>query len=369
MTGKNDDDKKRRGVAQALYCALGGAVMGLAVIVYAMSQSNIDQTINLQAAENGYITAIHVSEEARLFFAKAMDFVLQIAIEDVSSHGGMTSKVAPVGMKVNGNGVRYWKWCTSTGLPASCDNSDCGPQSIPGENMVENAGKNMTASIGGYLDDYVEAFEKNESSHSVNVSLSGTDFVIGDANATYSSSMNIKVRTTLPGISADKSFRTYGVVNSTDVINVSQDVGLPRAFGLALAEANGLPARSAGYTYDCGTPATKTFTRKCPMKVPKTCRIDKTCTDEAGNEYDCSEVYDCSSCSDYAWETLDSATVTDYDCTVTFTVPGSRMSYTLSPGEITEKDHTFAFAANYRTWSSACHVPPGTGDCGACKYE
>lgn len=364
-------NKRKKGVAQALYCALGGAVMGLAVIVYAMSQSNIDQTINLQAAENGYITAIHVSEEARLFFAKAMDFVLQIAVEDVSSHGGITSKVAPAGVKVNGNGVRYWKWCATSGLPASCDNSDCGPQGIQAAGLEESTKENMAASAAGYLADYKNAFEKNEPSHKVEINMLNPDFALGDAEVSYSSLMNTKVFTRPPGVSLDASFRTAGIVESADTIKASQNVRMKTAIEMALAEAGNIPTRNAAYTYICGTPATKTFTRKCPMKVPKTCRIDKTCTDEAGNEYDCSEVYDCSSCSDYTWQTMDAATVTDYDCLVTFKVPGSRMSYTLAPGEITEKEHEFAFAASYRTWSGSCNTgtPPGTGECGNCVYE
>lgn len=372
---KNNDYKKRRGIADAIYCALGGAVMGLVVVMWAMSQSNIDQTINLQAAENSYMTAIHVSEEARLFMAKAMDFVLQLSVEDVSSHGGLTSKAPVTGMKTTAAGVRYWKWCAAPGLPSSCDNSDCGPTRVTDADLAGDAKKNMTAAAAGYLTDYTNAFEKNEPGHKVEMSMLNPDFALGDANVFYSSPMNTKVFTRPPGVNLDASFRTAGVVESADTIKASQNVRMKTALDMALAEAGGLPARNGAYTYDCGTPATKTFTRKCPMKVPKTCRIEKTCcsTDADGNDVctDCSEVYDCSSCSDYTWQTMDSATVTDYDCTVTFKVPGSKMSYTLSPGEIKEKEHEFTFAASYRTWSGSCNTnsPPGTGDCGACKYE
>lgn len=360
----------RKGVAQAIICALSGAVMGISLIVVATYMSSIDQTITLQAAENSYITAIHVSEEARLFMTKAMDFILQLAVEDVSAHGGLTSKAPVSGVKTTSGGVRYWKWCSDASLPATCDNSDCGPQTIPEAGLEEKLKENLLASATGYMDDYVDAFEENEDSHRVEVKPSGEQFTLEPTKIVYSSSIGTKVWTTPAGIGIDKSFRTWGVVESTDAVQASQNVRMKTALDMALAEANGLPARSAGHTYACGTPATKTFTRKCPEKVPKTCRIDKTCTDEAGNEYDCSEVYDCSSCADTYWKTMDSATVTDYDCLVTFKVPGSVMFYTLSPGEIKEKDHGFTFAANYRTWSGSCNtgIPPGTVECGDCEY-
>lgn len=371
----NDYKKRRRGVAQALYCALGGAIMGLAVVMYAMSQSNIDQTINLQAAENSYITAVHVSEEARLFFAKAMDFVIQLAIEDVSSHGGMTSRAPATGMKTTSSGIRYWTWCTTSGLPSSCDNAGCNPQSIPGEGLAESTRKNMTAAAAGYLADYTTAFEKNETGHKVNVILQNSRFEIGSTILTYSSDLDTKVWTRPPGVNIDASFRTAGVVESSDTVKASQNVRMETALELALAEAGGLPARSAGYTYSC-TQSAKTFTRKCPVKTPKTCYVEKTCcsADADGKETceDCSYTKDCSSCLDYTWQTMDAATVTDYDCQVTFTVPESKMSYTLSPGEIKEKEHEFTFAASYRTWAGSCNTnsPPGTGDCGlTCKYE
>lgn len=367
MAGKN----KRKGVAQALICFLGGAVMGLAVAMYAMSQSNIDQTINLQAAENGYITALHVSEEARLFMAKAMDFVIQLAIEDVSSHGGLTSKAPATGMKTTSDGVRYWRWCAASGLPAACDNSNCDPQLVPDGGFAENARKNLTAAAEGYLEDYREAFGKNETSNMVEVSLQNPDFEVNDANLSYSSGLTTAVWTRPPGVGLDASFRTAGVVNSSDTIRSIQDVRMPAAFDLAFAEASNLPSRSAGYAYDC-TQSARTFTRKCPMMVPKTCIHVQTCTDADGNEFDCSYTYDCSTCGDWYWETMDAATVTDYDCLVAFAVPGSKMSDSLSPGEIKEKDHEFAFAAGYRTWSgTTCNTgsPPGTGECGDCKYE
>ncbi len=364
---------KRRGIAQALYCALGGAIMGLVVILWAMGQSNIDQTINLQAAENSYITAVHVSEEARLFFAKAMDFVIQLAIEDVSSHGGLTSKAPATGMKTTSSGIRYWKWCTTSGLPSSCDNAGCNPQSIPGEDLAESARKNMTAAAAGYLADYTTAFEKNETSHKVNVILQNSRFELGSTSLTYSSDLDTKVWTRPPGVNLDASFRTAGVVESADTINASQNVRMKTALEMAIAEAGNLPTRNGAYTYSC-TQSAKTFTRKCPVKTPKTCYVEKTCcsTDGEGNEVcaDCSYSEDCSSCSDYTWETRDSATVTDYDCLITFTVPNSKMAYTLSPGEITEKDQKFTLAASYRAWSGSCAIPVGSGDCGlACKYE
>lgn len=343
--------------------------MGLAVVMYAMSQSNIDQTINLQAAENSYITAVHVSEEARLFFAKAMDFVIQLAIEDVSSHGGLTSKVSPAaGTKTTADGVRYWTWCTVSSLPSSCDNAGCNPQSSPSEDLNESARKNMTAASAGYLADYRTAFETNETSHKVNISLQNSEFTINDANVTYASGLNTLVLTRPPGVNLDASFRTAGDVESSDTITLSHNVRMPAALELALAEANGLPARSAGYTYDCTT-ASKTFRRICPMKTHNACSYTACCAwdEDGGCTSTCTYYYDC--CTPIDWREVDSATVTDYDCLITFTVPDSKMTYTLSPGEITEKDQKFTFAASYRTWSPSCHVPPGGGDCsGDCYY-
>lgn len=358
-------------MAQALYCALGGAIMGLAVVMYAMSQSNIDQTINLQAAENSYITAVHVSEEARLFFAKAMDFVVQLAIEDVSSHGGLTSKAPSTGMKTTADGVRYWKWCTTSGLPASCDNAGCDPKTIPSTDLPGDVKQNMTATAVGYLADYKTAFTENEGSHNVDVSLNNPDFTLGETALTYASGLNTLVLTRPPGVKLDASFRTAGDVESSDTIMLSHNVRMPAALELALAEANGLPARSAGYTYDCTT-ASKTFRRICPMKthnacwytVPSCCGEGGVCTCTSTVYYDC--------CTPIDWREVDSATVTDYDCLITFTVPDSKMTYTLSPGEITEKDQKFTFAASYRTWSGTCNTgsPPGSGECsGDCYYE
>lgn len=352
--------RSKKGVAQAIICAVSGAVMGIAMIAVATYMSSIDQTITLQGAENSYITAVHVSEEARLFMKKAMDFILQLAVEDVSAHGGLTSKAPVSGMRATAGGVRYWRWCSQTSLPASCDNSDCGPQFIPDEELVGGAKKNMSASAAGYMADYTEAFEKNESGHRVEVKPSGEEFALEGTKATYSSSMNTKVWTAPAGMGIDKSFRTWGVVESADALQASQNVRMPAAIEMALAEATGLPARNAAYTYACGAPATKTFTRKCPEKVPKTC----CSVDADGNEV-CSP---CSSCADIYWKTMDSATVTDYDCLVTFKVPGSVMSYTLSPGEIKEKEHEFTFAASYRTWSGSCNIPPGSTECGDCEY-
>lgn len=369
MMGTTDYKKRRRrGVAQALYCALGGAIMGLAVVMYAMSQSNIDQTINLQAAENSYITAVHVSEEARLFFAKAMDFVVQLAIEDVSSHGGLTSKAPATAMKTTSSGIRYWTWCTTSSLPASCDNAGCNPQSIPGEGLVENTRKNMTDAAAGYLVDYTTAFEKNETSHKVNISLRDSEFTISDTNITYATGLDTLVLTRPPGVKLDASFRTAGDVESSDTITLSHNVRMPAALELALAEANGLPARSAGYTYDCTT-ASKTFRRICPMKTHNACSytVPSCCGGDGGCTCTSTVYYDC--CTPIDWREVDSATVTDYDCLITFTVPSSKMVYTLSPGEITEKEQKFTFAASYRTWSGSCHVPPGGGDCsGDCYY-
>lgn len=371
--------------------AVIGIVAGIGIFAWTQSKSNVKRHLDLQASENQFITAIHVAEEMRLFFTKTTDYLLQLAILDVSSRGGLSKATPPPAGAHVSKGVLYWRWCANPEPPTSCNPTDnaagyCGPTYVDFTKLPELIRGQLNQSISNYTASYLNLFAESQKKNLVEISFSKENLTL-NGEVSFSADLTTVVYTQPQRPTISSSFSTFGVVNSTDTEVALQKVNFTSAiFAIRKIVEN---PDSGTYFRNCTVVKTE-FTPHGhinPSNPAVAIRIVKfinehipTCQQAVaatGATFGLSAILAVPACEavlddiDYFVETeADCAAdalpgshpiVKDYDCIVKATVPASTLQYTLG-NEIAGKQHAMAFGLRYRgqwgnLYNSRCDLP------------
>ncbi len=184
----------RRGVGPAVIIIGGIIVVAIAIALFFLwlqSLATIDLQADIEASENKYVTAIHVMEEARIYIKTATEYALQLAVLDVSRHGGYIESP-----KTGSNGLPYLGWInpdwtafapwlgrdvySEHGFPLRCPESDSDyafvitPPQVSDPNarpLVDKILREINYSVPPMLEQYVQILESNSSQYKLNITV------------------------------------------------------------------------------------------------------------------------------------------------------------------------------------------------------
>ncbi|MFH0961155.1 MAG: M23 family metallopeptidase [archaeon] len=166
--------KRKSQAAEWLGLLVIAFAIGVIAYVWIALNRPIDLYATVESAENKFINALHVSEEARLYIRKAAEYSLQLAVIEVSENGGFiqASEMTPLGKP-------YLTTRETDEFPERCPDSDrafeivVNPQEVSGplKPLVDRVLENIRYNFPAKLNEYAELFSEYEVSNRVNISV------------------------------------------------------------------------------------------------------------------------------------------------------------------------------------------------------